>query len=126
MKLYEILVEGFRGDWAILPSTMALYGRRTVDIVTAASEWKDHDDTILICTKRENGKERFLFVSSSGDVLDHWEKQIGKSFSTYHGQTGQSKGDYKLVNVAVLKDGKILKSANDTGLKARASLSVFK
>lgn len=126
MRLYEIITEGFRGDWAILPATMSLYNKRVVDIVTAASEWKDSEDTILICTKREGTKTRFCFISSSGDELAHWEKEIGKTFSAYHDQTGASKGEYKLVNVAVLKSDKILKSANETGLNAKASLSVFK
>jgi hypothetical protein len=33
---------------------------------------------------------------------------------------------YKLVNVVVVKDGEIVKKANEAGLKAKASLSVFK
>jgi len=114
------------GDWVILPATMALYNRRTVDIVTAASTWKNHDTTILVCEKDENGKKRFAFVSSSGDAYDDYKKDIGKTFHAVHDQTQASKGMYKLVNVVVLKGGEILKNANDIGLKAKASLCVFK
>jgi hypothetical protein len=130
MKIAELLSESFlteRADWIILPATMALYNKRTVDLVTAASEWKNHATTILICTKAKGyDKERFCFVSSSGDCFDEYEKRIGNSFEAQHDQTMQSKGLYKLVNVVVLKDGDILKKANETGLKAKASLSVFK
>lgn len=65
-------------------------------------------------------------VSSSGNQLEQYEKQIGRSFEAMHDQTGKSKGLYKLVNVVVLKDGEIIGKANETGLKAKASLSVFK
>lgn len=130
MKLSELLSESLLneryGDWTILPATMALYNKRTVDLVTAASEWKNHATTILICTKHDGGKERICFVSSSGDQFDHYEKLIGRSFEAMHDQTMQSKGMYKLVNVTVLKNGEILKKANETGLKVKASLSVFK
>lgn len=124
--LFESLLSERRGDWTILPATMALYNKRTVDLVTAASEWKTRPTTILICTKHESGKERFCFVSSCHDEFDHYEKDIGKSFEAMHDQTMQSKGMYKLVNVVILKDGEILKKANETGVKAKASLSVFK
>jgi len=119
MKISELLSESLlteRADWTILPATMALYNKRTVDLVTAASEWKNHATTILICTKHDTNKERFCFVSSSGDQFDHYEKMIGRSFDAQHDQTMKSKGLYKLVNVAVLKNGEILKNANDTGL----------
>jgi len=112
-------------DWVILPATMALYGRRTVDIITAASEWKDSEDTILVC-KKPDEKNRFAFISSSGNAYDSYVKDIGKEFHGVHDQSGASKGMYKLVNVVVLKNDKIIKSANDEGLKAKASLSVFK
>ena len=111
-------------DWHILPATMALYNRRTVDIVTAASTWAPDATTILICKK--HGENRFLFVSSSGDAYAHYDKDIGQSFHAVHDQTQASKGMYKLINVAVVKDGKIVKHANEEGLKAKASLSVFK
>lgn len=125
-ELFEELLSERYGDWVILPATMALYNKRIVTLVQAADEWKNRPTTILICTKHENGKERFCFVSSSGDAFDHYEKDIGKTFEAVHDQTGQSKGRYKLVNVVVLKDGEILKQSNDTGVKAKASLSVFK
>jgi hypothetical protein len=120
-ELLNILTE-VRSDWSILPATMALYNRRTVDIITAASEWKDHDTTILVCKKGE----RTCFVSSSSDSYDYYAKDIGKSFTTMHDQSMVSKGTYKLVNVVVLKGGKILKQANDIGINEKASLSVFK
>jgi hypothetical protein len=121
------LEEGFRGDWAILPATMSLYGKRVVDIVTAASTWENHETTILVCSKVENdGRERLAFVSSGSDDYDYYAPNIGKSYSTYHDQTGQSKGMYKIENVVVLKDGQIIKKANEKGIKAKASLSVFK
>jgi hypothetical protein len=104
---------------------MALYNKRTVDIVTAASTWKDHDDTILVCTKPDE-KDRVTFISSSGDGFDHYKKDIGKSFHAIHDQTMKSKGMYKIVNVVVLKGGEIKKKANDIGLDKKASLCVFK
>lgn len=125
--LLELLVISERywpSDWVILPATMALYNRRTVDIITAASTWQPDATTILICTKP--GEKRFLFVSSAHDSFDHYKKEIGKTFHAVHDQSGASKGMYKLINVAVIKDGKIVKNANEEGLKAKASLSVFK
>jgi exopolysaccharide biosynthesis predicted pyruvyltransferase EpsI len=122
MKVKE-LFEGYKGDWAILPATMELYGKRTVDLVTAASTWEDYGETILIC---KNEDDRTCFIGSGGDSFEHYSKDIGKSFSTYHDQTGASKGRYKVINVVYLKDGEILKKANDIDLKAKASLAVFK
>lgn len=122
MKLKE-LFEAYRGDWAILPATMELYGKRTVDLITAASEWEGYGETILICKNSDN---RTCFVGSAGNAFDRYSKDIGKTFSTYHDQTGASKGGYKIINVVYLKDGSIVKSANDTELKAKASLAVFK
>lgn len=132
MRLFEIIMQERRyGDWAILPATMALYNKRTVDLVTAASEWKNSSTTILICSKTErtsaaSTKERICFISSAGDSFEHYKKNIGNSYEAYHDQTMQSKGLYKIVNVVVLKDGEIIKKANDTGLNVKASLSVFK
>lgn len=126
LEKLEALEEGARGDWAILPATMSLYNKRTVDLKTAASEWQDHPTTILICSKLENGRERYCFVSSWSDAFDHYKPQIGQSFHAVHDQTGQSKGMYKLLNVVVLQHGEILKQANNQGINAKASLSVFK
>ena len=129
--LLELLVisERMRADWVILPATMALYNKRTVNIVDAASEWKEQETTILVCTKgRGNGTDRYAFVSSSGDAFDQYKGKIGHVFSASHDQTGASKGDYRLKNVVVLKDGEIKKKVNDEGTdpKVKASLSVFK
>ena len=125
-ELFESILSERHGDWVILPATMALYNKRTVDLVTAASEWENRPTTILICTKHEGGKERFCFVSSASDSFDHYVKGIGRSYEAIHDQTMKSKGMYKLVNVVVLKDKEIIKKANETGLKSKASLSVFK
>ena len=124
--LFESTLNERYGDWVILPATMALYNKRTVDLIGAAAEWQPRATTILICTKHENNKDRFCFVSSSGDQFDHYEKMIGHSFEAIHDQTGKSKGVYKLVNVTVIKDSEVVKKANVTGLKVKASLSVFK
>lgn len=124
LELLEINERYNHADWHILPATMALYNRRTVDIITAASTWAPDATTILICKK--NGESRVLFVSSAGDGFDHYKKDIGKSYHAVHDQSGADKGMYKVLNVAVIKDGKIEKSVNDEGLKAKASLSVFK
>lgn len=120
------LDEAYRGDWAILPATMALYGKRVVDIKTAASTWADsnYETSILVCTKKDNGRERVLFVSSSGNAIGSY--QIGKTYSTFHDQTGASKGDYTVRNIVVFKNGEIVDKVNDFGLNVKASLSVFK
>lgn len=48
LELFTIVAERYSArDWVILPATMALYNRRTVDIITAASEWKGNT-TILV------------------------------------------------------------------------------
>lgn len=118
--------EAFRG-WAILPATMALYNKRVVDIKTAASTWDDTPTTILVCSKEEmDGRKRFCFVSSASDAYDHYAPKIGQGFDTYHDQTGAQKGTYVLMNVVVIHNGEIIKKANDTGINAKASLSVFK
>ena len=123
MKVIELLTEGYNGDWAILPATMELYGRRTVDIIKAASEWDDA--AILVC---ENEDGRICFVSSADGAssFKHHKNDIGKSFSTHHDQTGASKGRYKVLNVVHIKNGEIVDKVNDVGLDKKASLAVFK
>lgn len=118
------LDEAYGKGWAILPATMALYNKRVVDIVTAASCWENEETTILVCSKEENGRQRLAFISSSGDATNYYK--VGQGSETFHDQTGQSKGYYKIENVVVLKGGQILKKANEVGINAKASLSVFK
>lgn len=113
-----------RGGWVILPATMALYNKKVVDIVTAASTWADHEDTILVCTKDEGGRKRVLFISSYGDRFNDYT--IGQTEECFHDQTGASKGMYTVMNVVVLKGGEILKKKNEFGLNVKASLAVFK
>lgn len=123
MKLSELLNENRREHaWTILPATMALYGKKVVDIITAASEWDE--STIYVCSKIESsGKERILFVSSAGGGVG---AKVGESYDTIHDQTGASKGRYKVLNIVHIKDGKIVSKENDVGINAKASLSVFK
>lgn len=114
------LSEAFGRGWAILPATMALYGKRTVDIKTAASTW---DDTwIYVCGKDEGDRSRILFLASSGDL----GYKVGHSNETYHDQTGNSKGEYTILNIVHIVDGEIVSSQNDIGLTGKASLAVFK
>lgn len=123
VKVSELLFEGYNGDWAILPATMELYNRRTVDIITAASTWDE--SVILVC---ENEQGRICFVSSAGgkSTYDYYKDDIGKSYSTYHDQTGASKGRYKIKNVVHIKNGEIVDKVNDEGINKKASLAVFK
>jgi hypothetical protein len=126
-ELLESRIDEAMNGWAILPATMALYDRRTVDIITAASEWSPGPETILVCSKEERtGKRRMLFIASSGDAYSHYVNNIGKEFDTYHDQTGASKGRYRIDNVVVIKDDRVDKHANEIGMKEKASLSVFK
>lgn len=121
MKLNDLLNEK-SSEWVILPATMALYGKRVVDILTAASEWKS--STIYVCSKTESsGKERILFVSSAGGGVG---AKVGESYDAVHDQTRASKGRYKVLNIVHIKDGKIVSKENDVGIAAKASLSVFK
>lgn len=115
------LDEGFRGDWAILPATMTLYGKRTVGIIEAASTWDKC--SIFVCQK--DGESRLLFVSGSGEY-EGYGINIGQSYSTYHDQTGASKGLYTVLNMVYIVNGEIVKKENDIGLDKKASLSVFK
>lgn len=110
-----------RNGWAILPATMDLYGKRTVDLKTAASEWKTGEETILICQK--SGETRFLFLASSGGP-DGWS--VGETRECFHDQKQTSKGMYTVMNVVGFTDGEITYTANDIGLNARASVAVFK
>lgn len=123
MKISELLFEGYKGDWAILPATMELYGKRTVDIIKAASEW---DKCVILVCKNEDG--RVCFVSSAGGEAAYksYKSYVGKSYSTHHDQTGASKGQYSVINVVYIKDGEIEDSVNKEGLDKKASLSVFK
>lgn len=123
MKVNELLFEGYKGDWAILPATMELYNKRTVDIITAASTWDDA--AILVC---KNEKDRTCFVSSADGTssFKYYKGEVGKSFSTYHDQTGGSKGRYTVKNVVHIKNGEIVDKVNDEGIKEKASLAVFK
>ena len=124
MKLSELVTENRRERaWVILPATMALYGKKVVDIITAASTW-DESVTIYVCSKTESsGKERILFVSSAGGGVG---AKVGESYDTIHDQTGASKGRYKVLNIVHIKDGKITSKENDVGINSKASLSVFK
>lgn len=114
------LNEVYGRGWAILPATMALYDKRTVDIITAASTWDDC--VIYVCSKEENGKDRILFLASSGDL----GFKVGTSSETYHDQTGASKGVYTVMNIVHIVDGKIVSKSNNIGLDKKASLAVFK
>jgi hypothetical protein len=118
------LLEYGRADWVILPATMSLYGKRVVDIITAASTWDE--ETILVCEKQENdGRVRLAFVGTSGGP-EGYSSKIGQSFSAQHDQTGQSKGMYKLVNVVHVVKGEIVSKVNEIGINKKASFAVFK
>lgn len=114
------LDESYGRGWAILPATMVLYNKRTVDIITAASTWDD--SVIYVCGKEENGKNRILFLASSGDL----GFKVGTSSETYHDQTGASKGVYTVLNIVHIVDGQIVSKENNIGLDKKASLAVFK
>ena len=127
MRFTEImessLNEAKRFDWHILPATMALYGKRVVDIITAASTWDEC--TILVCEKDENGRKRLAFVSSASPA-ESYNSYVGKTFHAGHDQTQADKGFYKVVNVVHVKDGQIVGKVNDIGVNSKASLAVFK
>jgi hypothetical protein len=108
------------GGWVIRPATMDLYGRRTVDIKTAISEWGD--GTIYVCSKEENGKSRILFVASSGDI----GAKVGEVHEAIHDGTGASKGFYRVENIVHFDDNEIVSKVNDIGLNMKASVAVFK
>lgn len=120
------LEEAYGRGWAILPATVALYGKKVVDIKTAASEWATdkYPTTILVCHKNENGRDRMLFLSSSGDCRTQYK--VGQSSETYHDQTGASKGIYTILNIVVFQGGEIVYKANEQGLAGKASVAVFK
>ena len=120
------LDEAYGRGWAILPATVALYGKKVVDITTAASEWATAKSptTILVCHKSENGRDRMLFLSSSGDCRSQYK--VGQSSETYHDQTGASKGIYTILNIVVFQGGEIIYKANEQGMTGKASVAVFK
>lgn len=110
-----------RGNgWVILPATMSLYGKRVVDITTAASEWAPHEETILVC-QLENGRIAFLASSGGGEGF-----KVGETRECFHDQTQASKGMYKVLNIVVFRDGEIASKANEVGLNVKASVAVFK
>ncbi len=109
--------------WFILPATVALYGKKVVDIKTAASEWAPHEETILVCSKDENGRQRTLFLASSGPGTGF---KVGETRECFHDQTHASKGMYTVQNIVTFKDGEIISKANDISLNVKASLAVFK
>lgn len=127
MRFIEIMEssinEAKRYDWYILPATMALYGKRVVDIITAASTWDE--STILVCEKEENGRKRLAFVSSASPA-ESYNSYVGKTYHAGHDQTQSDKGYYKVVNVVHIKDGQIVSKVNDIGVNQKASLAVFK
>lgn len=116
-KDVEGLYEKFGRSWAILPATMALYNRRTVDILTAASHWDD--EWIYVCKNKEG---RICFLGSSGPGI----AKVGETHETHHDQTGASKGPYKVINIVHIKKGEIVSKENEEGLNVKASLAVFK
>lgn len=122
----DSLEEAYGRGWAILPATVALYGKKVVDIKTAASEWASdsHPTTILVCSKHQDGRNRMLFLSSSGDCRTQYK--VGQASETYHDQTGASKGVYTVENVVVFQGGEIVYQANNKGLTGKASVAVFK
>jgi hypothetical protein len=109
--------------WAILPATMVLYGKRVVDIKTAASEWAPHDETILVCMKVDD--ERITFLASSGPSKN-WMGELNTTHECFHDQTQASKGYYKVLNIVGFRDGEIVDKVNDIGLNVKASVAVFK
>lgn len=113
----EGLYEKYGRSWAILPATMSLYNRRTVDIITAASHWDD--EWIYVCKNKEG---RICFLGSSGPGI----AKVGETHDTHHDQTGASKGPYKVINIVHIKKGEIVSKENEEGLNVKASLAVFK
>lgn len=109
-------------SWALLPATMALYNRRTVDIITAASTWMPGRETIYVCSKMENGRKRLLFAASAGEPF----YKVGETYSVYHDQTQAYKGEYTIENVVVIENNEIVSKVNDIGLKEKCSVAVFK
>lgn len=120
-ELDEASWERMSRGWIILPATMNLYGKRTVTLDEAISEWGS--GTIYICTKEENGKDRILFVASAGDGVG---AQVGQTYEAFHDQTHASKGFYTVMNIVKYEDNEMVSKANNFGLNAKASLSVFK
>lgn len=120
------LEEAYGRGWAILPATVALYGKKVVDIKTAASEWASDTSatTILVCHKNENGRDRMLFLASSGDCRSQYK--VGQSSETFHDQTGASKGVYTILNIVVFQGGEPIYKANEQGMTGKASVAVFK
>jgi hypothetical protein len=120
------LEEAYGRGWAILPATVALYGKKVVDITTAASEWASdkYPTTILVCHKSENGRDRTLFLASSGDCRTQYK--VGQSSETFHDQTRASKGIYTILNIVVFQGGEVIYKANDQGMTGKASVAVFK
>lgn len=110
------LLEWPTNSWAILPATMELYGRRTIDIKGAVGEWGD--GTILVC---KNEQDRICFLYTSGDGYP-----VGTKHKTHHDQTGASKGVYTVLNNVTFDKNEIVKKDNDVGLNVKASLAVFK
>lgn len=109
------------GGWVILPATMALYGKRAVTLDEAVAEWGT--GSIYICTKEENGKNRVLFVFTSGQAPF---SAVTSTHEAFHDQTGASKGFYTVMNVVHYQNGERTGSANQFGLNVKASLAVFK
>lgn len=108
--------------YAILPATMALYGKRVVTPDEAISTWGE--GTLYICTKMErDGRERILFVASAGGGVG---LKVGDLMDTVHDQTGASKGTYEIKNIVTYENGERVKTENDFGLNVKGSLSVFK
>lgn len=116
-ELLTILERYDSSGWYILPATMELYNRRTVDIIKAASEWGDA--VIYVC---KNDQNRTCFVSSSGDL----GYKVGSRHRAYHDQTRASKGTYEIINIVTIKNGEIVDKKNDLGINEKASLAVFK
>lgn len=114
-------IDRLRHSWAILPATMALWGKKKVAIPECATVWDE--GTVLVCTN-EQGRTCFIH-GSRGD----YGVKIGEMILCHHDQTGTSKGHYTIQNIVTwtkVGSGVVIDSVLGFDRNTKASLAVLK
>jgi hypothetical protein len=109
------------GDsWALLPATQSLWEKAKVKLSDCGTIWDKN--TVYICMRNSDAK-KIVFLSSSGTLRG---VSVGDTHSGHHDQRMSNLGRFEVLNIVDLKNGEVVKKANDEYLDVKAPLYVFK
>lgn len=105
---------------ALLPSTQVLFNARAVDLPRLKEIW----DSNTVYVIQEMYTEKIVYACSCGDLGS--EFAVGTTHQVHHDQRLNNLGHFKVMNVVDVKDGKVIKQANNFYPRNGAPVWVFK